>query len=234
MARRSVKKEMENRPTDDFIEEIEEELRQKRLLALWQRWAVPALIAAFFVVVSVFGWYGYKYIQTQTLVKNSEEFFTTIEKNSDKNFQDTQSLLNTLDNNTAYQLSSQSYLISKALQEDNKAEATKLYDDLIAMADLQDSHRFAFILQAAALNVGEDAFLKYETELINRSSLETEDNYYRYLALELLALNDFAHGKTEDAQQKILEIIQAANTFPELRNRANIMLSFINNSNEQS
>lgn len=232
MARRSVKKEVENRPSDDFIEEIEEELRQKRLLALWQRWAMPALIAAVLVVVGVFGWYGYEYLQTQKLAKNSEEFFAAMEKTTDKNFEETQNLLTSFDSNTAYQLSTQSYLISKALQENDKAGATKLYDDLIAMADLQDSHRFAFILQAAALNVGEEAFAKYEPELTNRSSLEMKDNYYRYLALELLALNDFAKGKTEDAEQKILEITQATNASSELRNRANIMLSFINNSSE--
>lgn len=232
MARRSVKKETANQTADDFIEEVEEELRQKRLLALWQKWAMPALISAVLVVVGVFGWYGYEYLQTQKLINNSEEFFKTIEQTANKNFEETQNSFASLNSeNTAYRLSSKSFLISKALQENDNAQATKLYNELIAMPDLQDSHRFAFILQAAALNVGEEAFTQYETELKNRSSLEREDNYYRYLALELLALNDFAKGQTEEAQQKILEIIQTANTFPELRNRANIMLDFINNSN---
>lgn len=233
MARSGVKKAIENQVTDDFIEDVEEELRHQRTLELWRKWGPPAILAAILLAVSVLGWTSYQYLQTKKLAENSDAFAAAVVQTADKNLAETQTVFAQLENNQAYALASTNYLIGKALDEDNIAEATKLYDTLIAKPDLQDSHRFMFILQAASLNIGNDAFNKYVPMLTNTASSSAEDNYYRYLALELLALNDYATGKADDAKTKMIEITQAPNIYPELRARASLMLDLLNNMNGQ-
>lgn len=218
---------------DSFIREVDEELRQDRLKALWKRHGNALIGLAVLVVLATAGWNGYQYWTQSRANKSGDQFIEALDLAKAGNTEEARKKLNQLESDGygAYPALARLRQASLDAEAGKVDEAVAAFDAASADDTLPQSLRDVARLRAAYLLVDNGT---YDDVAKRVQALISEDNPMRYSAEEALGLAAWKAGRAADALKIFDKIAGAAQTPANLRRRANMMAELIRGSGDAS
>jgi hypothetical protein len=214
---------------DSFIREVNEEIRQERARAIWDRYGPASIVVAILVVLGTAGWVGYRYWDESRANASGDRFSQALTlANAGKNDEAIAALAALeKDGYGAYpvlaRLRSATVLASKG----DVAGAVDAFDEVAADTAIPQSIRDMAQLRAGYLLVDTGSY----GDVAKRVEALTDDtNALRNSAREALGLAAWKAGKAEDALKVFEQIIADQNAPRNVRDRAGMMAELIRGS----
>lgn len=211
---------------DNFLREVEEEIRRERLERLWKEYGTYFLAAAALIVIGVL---GYKFVENRriTAAQTTGERYegamnlasTGKEGSAEKEFEAI-----VADGTGGYPELARLQLAGVLLKQGKKPEAIAAYEELAKSTTADPLLRDYAALQAASARMGTADF----TELQNRlTRLMADTNPWRFSARELLGVAAFKAGKPDEARATLTPLLVDQKTPQSIAERAQIVLAEI-------
>lgn len=207
----------------DIFDEINEELKQDRMTALWQRYGKYFIAFVVAVIAGVSMTQGYGYYTQQRDARSADMFFNAILSDD---------VAGTLEAATeqlsdGYVLLAEFRLAAALAEKQQAAEAEKHYRRIAARDDIPQIYRDIALLlsvmqasestQASALQTRLDPLISSASPL-------------KGLALEQAAALDVRRGNKSAAIEKLNELVALTDIPASLRQRASQILNVLDNS----
>ena len=207
----------------DIFDEINEELKQDRMTALWQRYGKYVIAVVVTIVAGVGLAQGYSYYTQQRDAHSADVFFNAIL--SDDVAGTLEAATKELSN--GYVLLAEFRLAAALAENDQAAKAEKHYLSLAERVDIQQIYRDVALLlsvmqapdstQVSALQLRLDPLISSASPL-------------KGLALEQAAALDVRSGNTAAAIEKLNELVALTDIPASLRQRASQILTVLGES----
>lgn len=217
----------DDRQSEHFIREVDEELRRAQLKALWDRFA-PLIIGVCLAVVAVTaGYRGYLWWQERQAAQAGDRYMAALTALEAGNAADGEAQLNAIaeDGTGAYPVLARLRLAGAKAAAGQREEARAAYDSLAADAaapqPLRDLSRIRAALTALDLR-------DYSGAAERAEPLNIAGNPWRHAAREVLGTAAYASGDLERARGIFEEIQQDAETPQDIWVRSGLMMSLIN------
>jgi hypothetical protein len=218
---------------DSFIREVNEELRQDKAKALWDRYGPAAIALAVCVVLATAAFVGYNYWVENRANRSGDAFSQALNLANDGKSDEALKALETLETegHGAYpalaRLRSATVLAGKGDFSGAVAAFDTVSNDNSIPVAIRDMAR----LRAALVLVDHGTYADVSSRV---DVLNADSNPLRHSARELLALSAWKEGKSADAM-KLLEQISADAEAPRnVRERANLLTELIRGSGSTS
>ena len=206
----------------DIFDEINEELKQDRMTALWQRYGKYVITVVVAIVAGVGLTQGYSYYTQQRDARSADVFFNAILSD------DVAGTLEavTKDLSDGYILLAEFRLAAALAENDRAAEAEKHYLSLAARVDIQQIYRDIALLLSVmkAPKTAQASTLQKRLEPLISSASPLKG-----LALEQAAALDVRQGNTVAAIEKLNELMALTDIPASLRQRASQILTVLGN-----
>jgi hypothetical protein len=212
-------------PEDNFLREVEEELRRERFERIWKEYGTFILAGAALIVVGVL---GYKYVENRRITaaqSTGERYEGAMELAATGKDGSAEKEFATIvaEGTGGYPELARLQLAGVLLKQGKKAEAIAAYEEL-AKSGTDPLLRDYAALQAAGGRLGEADF----TEMQNRLTPLTGDaSPWRYSARELLGVAAFKAGKPDEARTVLTPLLVDQKTPQSIAERAQIVLAEI-------
>ena len=191
---------------DNFLREVEEEIRRERFERLWKEYGTYFIAGAALIVIGVL---GYKFVENRrvTAAQTTGERYegamelasTGKDGSAEKEFASV-----VADGTGGYPELARLQLAGVLLKQGKKAEAIAAYEELAKSANADPLLRDYAALQAASARMGEADF----TELQNRlTPLMADASPWRFSARELLGVAAFKAGKADEARSTLTPLL---------------------------
>lgn len=205
--------------SDEFIQDVDEDLRREQLTSLWKFWGKYVIGLAVGIVLFVAinwrlteyreGQYGEQAVAYEKAVAASEvSALQVLEKEGSE----------------GYQILAVFKRAQLSLKENNKAAAAEILFDFAKNANVEKIYRDLATLQGA-MHVGQEK--TYEEMKNILAPLTVEDNRLRFLSREFLALTALKDGNTEEARRLLTELSQNLELPPVFKERVDQLLGVI-------
>ncbi|MEO1066820.1 MAG: tetratricopeptide repeat protein [Pseudomonadota bacterium] len=210
----------------DFFREVDEEMRNERMRNLWRRFGVYIIGVIVLIVVGTAAYRGYLAWQESQAAASGDRFLEAIRLTNDGDAAGAQRIMDELaaDGTGKYPMLAQFRSAALLVKEAKNAEAVAAYDALskdgAVPTDLQD---FA-TLQAGLAAVDVESFDAVKSRL---GGLVLEENPWRNLAREALALSAWRAKQVDEAARLVAEVLAEQNTPQGLRPRIQILRDLI-------
>lgn len=218
---------------DSFIREVNEELRQDQLKAIWTRFGGILIAAAVVIVAATAAWRGYVWYTESQANASGDRFLAALNLAGQGNTQEAMAALEGLqaDGYGSYPLLARMRAATLMAQEGKTDDAVAAFDAVAADGSVPQSIRDMARLRAAFLLVDHGAY----ADVAQRAEpLSADSNELRHSAREALGLAAWKAGDAADAL-KLFEQIAADQQAPAgLRQRAQVMSELIAGSGEAS
>jgi len=211
---------------DNFLREVEEELRRERFERIWKEYGTFILAGAALIVIGVL---GYKYVENRRIAAaqtTGERYEGAMELVSSKKEDSAEKEFATIvaEGSGGYPELARLQLAGVQLKQGKKAEAVATYDELAKSSNADSLLRDYAALQAAGVRLGEADF----TEMQNRlNPLMGDAGPWRYSARELLGVAAFKAGKRDEARTILTPLLVDQKVPPSIAERAQIVLAEI-------
>ena len=217
----------DDRQSEQFIREVDEELRRAQLKAVWDRFA-PLIIGACVVVVAVTaGYRGYVWWQERQAAEAGDRFMAALAALESGNAADGEAGLAAIAAEGAGGYPALAELAARRRQGGGRPERRKRSPPTMAWRrtppldrPLRDLARARAAL--IALDMRDFAGASERAEPLNDAG-----NPWRHTAREILGTAAFAGGDPAGAREIFTEIQQDAETPPDLWARSGLMISLI-------
>ena len=207
----------------DIFDEINEELKQDRMAALWQRYGKYLIAVVVAIVAGVSLSQGYSYYTNQRDARSADAFFQAILAD------DVTSSLEAAapDLNEGYGLLAEFRSAAALAQNGQAGEAEQRYLALAARSDADQIYRDIALLLSVmhAPQSADAADLQARLEPLTASSSSLQG-----LALEQMAALDLRRGDTAAAIDRLNRLVALTDIPASLRQRAAQILSVISQS----
>jgi hypothetical protein len=208
----------------DIFHEVDEDIRRERLKKLWDRFGAYLIGLAVLIVVSIGGWRGYEYWQTQKAQEASTQFEAAMAlADAGKQAEAEAAFARVAENagTAAYRTMARLRQASSLTQSDPKA-AVAMFDAVAA-----DNAAGRNFQDLAALRAG---FLLVDTASLEDMKQRLEpltgpQRAFRHSARELLALSAWRAGNMADAKRWSDLIINDAESPVGMRQRMEALLA---------
>lgn len=218
---------------DIFIREVNEEIRQDKAKALWDRFGPIAIGLAALVVVGTGAWVGYDYWVQSRANAAGDSFSQALNLARDGKNDEAEAALKALeaDGYGAYPILARLRAATVLADKGDAKGAVEGFDAVAADNSIPMSIRDMARLRAAYLLVDTGTY----ADVAQRAeALSADTNPLRSSAREALGLSAWKEGKGSDAL-KLFEQIVADNTAPgDTRERAGLMVELIRGSGVKS
>ncbi|WP_163269194.1 tetratricopeptide repeat protein [Chelativorans alearense] len=216
---------------DSFIREVNEELRQDQLKALWRRYGTMAIAAAALVILATAAYVGYEYWSTSRANQAGDAFARALELADEGNTDEALAALEELETSGYGSYPVLARLRAAAtLADGGKAEeAVAKYDAVAGDNSVPSAIRDMARLRAALLLVDHGSYTDVATRV---EPLTAEGNAMRHTARETLALAAWNEGDRENALALFGQIIDDPQAPAGARQRAEMMSELIAGSGE--
>ena len=207
----------------DIFDEINEEMKQDRMKALWQRFGKYVIAVVVAVVAGVSLTQGYGYFTQQRDARSADVFFNAVLSDD---------VAGTLEAFTeelsdGYVLLAEFRLAAALAENDRAAEAEQHYLSLAARDDIQQIYRdIALLLSVIQAPVSAQA----STLQTRLDTLVSSVSPLKGLALEQAAALDVRRGNTAAAIGKLNELVELTDIPTSLRQRALQILTVLDKS----
>ena len=207
----------------DIFDEINEELKQDRMTALWQRYGKYVIAFVIAVVGGVSLIQGYSYYIQKRDARSAEVFFNAIL--SDDVSVTLEAAKEELSD--GYVLLAEFRLAAALAENDQAAEAEQHYLSIAARDDIQQIYRdialLLSVMQAPESTQLSDLQIRLDPLISSASPLKG-------LALEQAAALDVRRGNKAEAIKKLNELVALTAIPASLRQRASQILKVLDNS----
>ena len=207
----------------DIFDEINEELKQDRMTALWRRYGKYVIAFVVAVVAGVSLTQGYSYYKQERDARSADMFFNAIL--SDDVSVTLEAAKEELSD--GYVLLAEFRLAAALAENDQAAEAEQHYLSIAARDDIQQIYRdialLLSVMQAPESTQVSDLQTRLDPLISSVSTLKG-------LALEQAAALDVKRGNKAEAIKKLNELVALTDIPASLRQRASQILTVLDNS----
>jgi hypothetical protein len=216
----------DERRSDTFIREVDEELRRDQLKALWTRFG-PLFIAVCVLIVAVTaGYRGWLWWEERKAAEAGDRFMAALTKieSGDREAGEAELAAIAEQSETGYSALARLRLAGEKAAAGAKPEALAAYDEVANDTSVPGPLRDLGRIRAAllALDTRDLAGAKERAETLN-----TAGNAWRHAAREVIGTAAYEAGDLQAARDAFLEIQQDAQTPPDLWVRSGLMISLI-------
>ena len=216
---------------DEFLNEVENDIRQEKLLMFWRRYGKAIIAAVTSVVIFVGGYNLWAYHDYNQRLKMSEKLSAATDLIDKGEKEKAVNLLNSLaqENNKAYghlALFQKAGILLKKGEIEEKKEAIAVYHQLAGNKDMDPLWRdLAALLEIMTQMDGKE----YNSEvLITQLNALTEDqNPWRYFAREMKGVLLQGQGKNSEAAEIFARLVQDNQTPSGISMRARLMTQIV-------
>ena len=215
----------DERRSETFIREVDEELRRDQLKAVWDRFAPLIIGVCVLVVVVTAGYRGWLWWHERQTAQAGDRFLAALEEiASGKRTEGETKLQAIAAEGGGYGAIAKLRLAGEKAVAGAKAEALAAFDALAGDASVSGPLRDLARVRAAliALDMGDLAGAKARAEPLNVAG-----NPWRHAAREVLGTAAYQAGDLETARSIFSEIQEDAQTPPDLWIRSGLMISLI-------
>ena len=216
----------DERQSQTFIREVDEELRRDQLKALWKRFA-PLIIGVCFLVVAVTaGYRGWMWWEERKAAQAGDRFMEALAKIEGGSREEGEAELAAIaaDSDVGYSALARLRLAGEKAGAGAKKEALDAYDavaaDSAAPVPLRDFARMRAAL--LALDTGDLAGARERATQLNVAG-----SAWRHVAREVIGTAAYQAGDLSAAREAFTEIQQDAQTPPDLWQRSGAMVLLI-------
>jgi hypothetical protein len=216
----------DERRTETFIREVDEELRRDQLKALWKRFA-PLIIAVCVLVVAVTaGYRGMIWWQERAAARAGDRFLTALNAIASGNRAEGEAELQAIaaEGGAGYAALARLRLAGEQAAQGAKEEALQGFDAVMDDQSLSEPLRATARMRAAllALDMGD-----VEGATSRAGPLNVPGNPWRHIAREVLGTARYQTGDLAGAREMFVQIQEDAETPFDLRVRAGSMIALI-------
>ena len=207
----------------DIFDEINEELKQDRMTALWRRYGKYVIAFVIAVVAGVSLTQGYSYYTQKRDARSADLFFNAILSN------DVSVTLEAAKEELSegYVLLAEFRLAAALAENDQAAEAEQRYLSIAARDDIQQIYRDIALLLSVMQAPESTQMLDLQTRL---DPLISSVSPLKGLALEQAVALDVRRGNKAAAIEKLNELVTLTDIPASLRQRASQILTVLDNS----
>jgi hypothetical protein len=216
----------DDRRSETFIREVDEELRRDQLKALWKRFA-PLIIGVCVLVVAITaGYRGWIWWHERQAAQAGDRFLAAIEQIQSGKTAEGEAALQAIaaESGAGYASLARLRLAGEKAGEGKKDEALKDFDaianDNAVSTPLRDIARIRAAL--LALDTGD-----LEGAKTRATPLIESGNPWRHMAREVVGTADYQEGDLKAARAAFQEIQEDAQTPPDLWLRSGLMIALI-------
>lgn len=208
--------------SDEFIREVDDDLRQKQINDLWSKYGKFVIGIAIGIVVIVAGRGIYTSMVEGQYNEQATLYAEALKKNSD---QISASLDQVAGGGVAgYEILATFKKVELALEDGDKAKAVSILDELANSTSVSQVYKDMANIQAATLEVDTASVDKVRSRL---SLILNGDNRYGYMATEIIALAELKAGEVDAAKTRLETLIGDVDAPGSIKTRAEQYLSVI-------
>jgi hypothetical protein len=216
----------DDRQSQLFIREVDEELRRAQLQSIWDRFAPLIIGACVLVVALTAGYRGWDWWQTRQAAQAGDRFTAAVQALESGNRTEGEAQLAQIaeSGNDGYAALARLRLAGERAAAGAKPEALAAYDAIAADPEVAESLRSLARIRGAllALDTADVAGARERAEPLNQSG-----GSWRHAAREVLGTAAYQAGELQQARDRFSEIQQDAETPPDLWVRSGMMLAVI-------
>ncbi len=210
-------------PMSDIFREVDDEVRQQKLEALWKKYGTLLVTCIVLIVIAVGAWRFYQYKQEQIAEQASEKYEAALELIKANKSQEAElAFAKVISEGTpAYKVLAQLRNASELSKRD-AAGAIKLYDGLAADNSIHKMLQDLAKVRAASLLADS---ISLDELTVRIGAIAVDGNAWRNSARELLGLAKFKSGDLSAASSYFEQIALDPETPTTMRERAQILLA---------
>lgn len=216
----------DERQSDTFIREVDEELRRDQLKLLWKRFAPLIIAVCVLIVVVTAGYSGWTWWQERKASQAGDRFLEALAKieGGDRPGGEAELAAIAADSDAGYSALAQLRLAGEKAGAGAKEEALKAYDAVAANNSVPEPLRDVARIKGAliALDTGNLAGAKERAAPLNVAG-----NAWRHAAREVIGTANYQAGDLQAARDAFSEIQQDAQTPQDLWQRSGLMIALI-------
>ena len=222
----------DDRTSDTFIREVDEELRRDQLKALWDRFGLLLIAAAILVVAVTAGYRGWIWWQEREAARWGDQFVAALEAADAGEQARAEALLAEVaaEGTGGYPLLARLQLAAIQAEAGQTAAAIEIYDGIAAERSVEAVIRDLARLRGALL-VLDEGDLDGAAERVE--GLAVSGSPWRHAGREVLGTVAFQRGEYEEARERFAAIQQDAEAPREVRSRATLMVQLIDGMTER-
>jgi hypothetical protein len=215
----------DDRRTDHFIREVDEELRRDQLKALWTRFGPYFIGVCVLIVLITAGYRGWLWWEARQAAQAGDRFMAALEELQSGDAAKGEAELNAIiEEGGGYAVLARLRLAGAKAAADDAAAAIALYDAVAADTSVSQATRDLATVRAAllALDTGDLAGAKERVAPLNVAG-----NPWRHSAREVLGMAAYQSGELQAARDYFTEIQEDAETPRDLWSRSALMIALI-------
>ncbi len=211
--------------SDDFLREVDEEVRRDRIAEIWRRYNVAIIGALALIVAGVAAWRFWEHRQQQAAYAVSARFEQALKASREQRVEESERDLAAIaaQDVAGYRLVARFRLAAETARRDG-TEGGRLYDALAADAGVPALLRDLARLRAGLLRVDTTPYAELRSQL---EPLAAPEAPFRHSAHELLGLSALRAGQFDEAGRWFDQIVIDAATPPALRQRVDHHLALV-------
>jgi hypothetical protein len=214
---------------DTFFREVNEEMRQAKARALWDRFGPIAIVVAVLVVLGTAAWVGYDWWASSRANQSGDQFSQALQLAADGQTEEAMAALQVLEAEGAgaYPLLARMRVGTLLSQNGDFAGAVAEFDEVSADSSIPQAIRDMASLRAAFLLVDHGSYADVASRV---EPLTSDTNPLRFSAREALGLAAWREGRLSDALPFFDGIADDEAAPTNTRQRAGMMAELIRSS----
>lgn len=214
----------ENEKFDEFMEEIQGDIRQEKLLNFWNQYKKIIISTSAFLLISVSSYSLWSNYQLKQLNLNSDKIITAQELLSNNKLSEAIGVLNSVETSAkAYGPIAQLLIAAvEAEKNNNTIKAIEVYDKIATTSKIDAIYKDHATIQSVRLKLDSKKF-KDIKELEAQVSTVKETSPWYLLALEMKAIISLHQKDYKKALEIFAQIIREPNTPQGLSTRAQLI-----------
>ena len=211
---------------DQFIREVNEELREDRLKQFWEQYKILIIGAAVLVVAGTAGFRGWEYYTKTQAAGSGDRFIEAIGLSDDGRHDEAIARLEALgrDGYGQYPALAKLRIASELADAEKFDEAISAYDEIAADSGFNEAFQSIAKLRAGLLLVDHGDLSEVETHL---NDLAAAGEPFRHSAREGLGLAYYKAGDLKKAYEQFKSIADDTESAGGARSRASVMLELL-------
>jgi hypothetical protein len=216
----------EDRTSDQFIREVNEELRREQLKALWNRFGIFIIAAAVLIVLVTGGYTGWVWWTERQAAQHGDLYLAALDAAEAGDRERADEMLGRLieEGSGGYPVLARLTLAAAKVEAGEVSEAILLYDSIADDARLEAVVRDLARLRSAILALDQG---DVEGATSRAEPLAVSGSPWRHSAREVLGTAAFREGRLGEAREQFLTVQQDAEAPQDLRGRASLMVALI-------
>jgi hypothetical protein len=208
--------------SDEFIREVDEDIRQRQINDLWKKYGKFVIGIAVGVVAIVAG----RAIYTSVIESKYSEQASLYSQAISMNDAEISSALDPLLNSDveAYEILATFKKAEISISNDDRAGAITILDQFVTSSSVAQVYKDMATIQAALLELDTASVDQIRSRL---SLILNSDSKYQYFAAEIMALSELRAGDSGAAKSRLEALINDENASGSIKTRAEQYLSVI-------